>query len=387
MKALLATCGAHAIQDGLVAIQFVLLPVLAQSLGLSYSQVGILKAANNIATSVLEIPSGFLAEKFGEKKLLIFGLLCAGIGYIGVSQSGYFATVCFFFLITGCGAAFQHSLSSALIVNNFQGGLRRKTLGTYNAFGDVGKLLYTGSFSLLMGIGLAWNSVVLPLAISACVFAIVVWQLLPDTHTNSRPTKRESAGKGTWGIRHPTRFSALGTMVLLDSMVQSGFFTFIAFVLIEKGASASHAAGGVVLTLIGGTAGKLAGGFLASRLGDRASFNLIQVVSIVGIIAIIFLPLQAVFIILPLVGIFVQGSSTICYGAVAEQVEEDKTARGYAVIYTLAAGASAIGPATLGIIADIYSLTATVWMLAALTALTVLFSVTLSGRQYMAKPV
>ena len=54
----------------MMAVQYVLLPVLAQSLGLSYTQVGLLKASSSTAMAVLEIPSGFLAEKFGETRLL-----------------------------------------------------------------------------------------------------------------------------------------------------------------------------------------------------------------------------------------------------------------------------------------------------------------------------
>ena len=41
---LTVSCGAHIIQDGLVALQYVLLPLLAQTLGLSYAQVGFLRA-------------------------------------------------------------------------------------------------------------------------------------------------------------------------------------------------------------------------------------------------------------------------------------------------------------------------------------------------------
>ena len=44
LRTLVATCGAHAIQDGMLAVQYVLLPVLAQSLGLSYAQVGFVES-------------------------------------------------------------------------------------------------------------------------------------------------------------------------------------------------------------------------------------------------------------------------------------------------------------------------------------------------------
>ena len=275
IKTLIATCGAHAIQDGMMAVQYVLLPVLAQSLGLSYTQVGILKAASSTSMSLLEIPSGFLADKFSEKRLLCAGLAGVGAGYIGVASSNHFFTVCLFFLLAGSGAAFQHSLSSALLVQQFEGGLRRSALGTYNSFGDLGKLTYAGAFSLLLGMGLAWSAVVLLMAFSAISFGFVVWWLLSTSAAGIESQKTESKNSNdektspdhTWGITKPVRFLSLSIMVFLDSIVQAAFLTFIAFVLVEKGASASHAAGGVVLTLIGGTAGKFAGGLLAARMG------------------------------------------------------------------------------------------------------------------------
>jgi len=82
---LIASCGAHLIQDGLVALQYVLLPILAQIFGLNYTQVGLLRALSNSAMTLLEIPAGVLSERFGETRLLVFGLLCAARGYLGVA--------------------------------------------------------------------------------------------------------------------------------------------------------------------------------------------------------------------------------------------------------------------------------------------------------------
>ena len=328
-----------------------LLPVLAQSLGLSYTQIGLLKAVSSSAMALLEIPSGFLAEKFGEKSLLCAGLIGVGTGYVGVASSNQFATVCLFFLLAGSGAAFQHSLASSLLVRQFEGGLRRSALGTYNSFGDLGKLSYAGAFSLLLGMGLAWSTVVLLMAVSAIIFGLVVLWLLrnnvPDNQKQKARLENPDHAKGpadqTFGITKPVRFLSLSFIVFLDSIVQAAFLTFIAFVLVEKGASASHAAGGVVLTLIGGTAGKFTGGLFAARVGDRYSFFIIQCMTILGLLGVLFLPLQAIFVLLPVVGVFVQGSSTVCYGTVADYVDESKTTRAYAIIYTLSSAASEQG--------------------------------------------
>jgi len=371
-----------------MAVQYVLLPVLAQSLGLSYTQIGLLKAASSSAMALLEIPSGFLAEKLGEKLLLCAGLIGVGVGYIGVASSNQFVTACLFFLLAGSGAAFQHSLASSLLVRQFEGGLRRSALGTYNSFGDLGKLSYAGAFSLLLGMGLAWSTVVLLMAFSAIGFGLVVLWLLRSSAPGNRKIKAQSAtlnhvsdsADHSWGITNPVRFLSLSFIVFLDSIVQSAFLTFIAFVLVEKGASASHAAGGVVLILIGGTAGKFTGGLLAARVGDRQSFFTMQCLTILGLLGVLFLPLQAIFLSLPLVGVFVQGSSTVCYGAVADYADESKTARAYAIIYTLSSAASVAGPFFLGVLADRVHIDAVLWSLMVVTAATLLFGMSFSPK-------
>ena len=236
--------------------------------------------------------------------------------------------------------------------------------------------------------GLAWSTVVLLMAVSAIIFGLVVLWLLrnnvPDNQNqNARPENPDHA-KGpadqTFGITKPVRFLSLSFIVFLDSIVQAAFLTFIAFVLVEKGASASHAAGGVVLTLIGGTAGKFTGGLLAARVGDRNSFFIIQCMTILGLLGVLFLPLQAIFVLLPVVGVFVQGSSTVCYGTVADYVDESKTTRAYAIIYTLSSAASVAGPFFLGVLADRVHIEAVLWSLMVVTAISLLFGMSFSPK-------
>ena len=154
-RVIAACCSAHAIQDGLVALQFVLLPILAQTFGLSYSQVGLLRGLHAVALAACEVPSGMLAERVGARILLVLGLATAGLGYLGVAFGGEFFVIASCFVIAGIGGGFQHSLSSAVLAANFEQGARRRALGTYNAAGDAGKLTGTGLFGLGVGAGLA----------------------------------------------------------------------------------------------------------------------------------------------------------------------------------------------------------------------------------------
>jgi len=371
-KVLAATTMAHAAQDGMVAVYFVLLPLLSLSLGLSYTQVGILKAANSIAMSCLEIPSGLMANRFGERRLLIAGLFGGAIGFAGLSFASDFSMALVFIVVAGCGAAFQHALSSSLLVRYFDGGSRRQALGTYNASGDVGKLVYTGGFSVLVGIGFSWNFVVTLMAIAALVAASCIFWLLKSLDFESIPSDTSATDKG-WGIRFKKRFTGVVSTVFLDSMVQAGFFTFIALILIDKGLGAGAASFGVVLTLAGGACGKFAGGYLAAGIGDRSAFLAIQILTVVGLLCVMVFPANALLIALPFIGLFVQGSSTISYGAVADSCDDRQSAR-----------ACVIGPLVLGIIADLINLSALIWMLVIVTLLSLAMLPAFSGRPVVA---
>ena len=382
LKTRIACCGAHLTQDGLVALQFVLLPILAQTFGLTYSQVGMIRAISNVATSLLEIPSGVLAERFGEKRLIIWGLICAGTGFLGVAHASEYVWILFFFLVAGIGAGFQHSLSSSILVNAFEGPERRKAMGTYNATGDMGKLAYTGLFSLFVGIGIQWNLVVTVLAAATILFGFSVTVLLEKKTIEKTREITEKDDYTTfsqrWGIKNPKRFAALGVMVFFDNVVQIVFLTFLAFVLLEKGSSDAVAGSGVVLALAGGMIGKYVAGYLAGRIGDRNTFVLLQILTIIGLIVLLTASLNILLFVLPLIGMVVQGSSTITYGSVADFVTREKQSRGYALIYSLANG-SVIGPFIFGFIADLTSLYTSVGLLIILIAFTMLFCSVLSG--------
>jgi len=81
------------------------------------------------------------------------------------------------------------------------------------------------------------------------------------------------------------------------------------------------------------------------------------------------LPPVAAFVLLPLVGIVLQGSSTITYGSVSQFVDEARQSRGFALIYSMANGASVAGPVGFGVISDLYSVGTAVATMAVVTLL------------------
>ncbi len=355
-----ASCAVHGVQDGLSAALYVILPTLAEAFGLSYSQVGVIRAVKNSAMALFELPSGMLSERLGERTLLVFGLFCAGCGYLALSVAPGVMAIAVSLFVAGFGAAFQHALSSAIIANTFQHAGMRTALGTYNSAGDIGKLAFTAFYSLAIGMGIAWQGVVAGFGVTAVLGAAALFFILGRLQVGGRPSTEahEKAATGIvgWGIRDRTGFTALSAIVFLDIAVQSGFLTFLAFLMLEKQVPAGLAAFAVVLTLAGGIFGKFGCGFLSERIGVRRSLAIVECLTAAGIVAVLLSPTLIAYILLPVLGMVLQGSSSITYATVSELVRPDRRSRGFAVIYTIASAASIVGPIAFGVVGDRFGL-------------------------------
>jgi len=360
--ALATTCGIHVIQDGLYATIYVLLPVITPIFGLTYVQVGALRAAFSSAMTLLQIPSGFLSERFGERILLVGGLVVAGLGYLLLASSAGIAMLVLGLFMAGAGAAFQHALSSSLITALFPSEGRRAALGAYNASGDVGKLAFAALFSATISAGMVWYHTIAGLGLLAVVSALAVAFALRRLDVGGPPAPSGDSGRTEaklgWGIRSRGGFSALTSIVFLDLAVQSGFLTFVAFLMSEKAVPTGLAAFAVVLTLGGGVLGKLGCGFLAERLGPMRALQVVQALTALGIVAVLVSPPPVTFFILPLLGVVLQGSSTITYGSVSDLVHRERQSRGFAFIYSVSSAAGITGPIIFGLVSDTLGLTA-----------------------------
>jgi len=373
----------HALHDGLVDMLYALLPLLAQAFGLSYAEVGMVRAANRMATATLQVPAGMLAERTGERPLLVAGTALAGIAFLGLGLAGGFPSVLALIFLAGVGAAVQHPLASSLITAAFPGTGRRAALGTYNTLGDVGKF---GFMALVIGgaaLGIGWQAVAAAFGLAALATAAAAQRLFVAAGAGARPSApdRQAAGGAAalpargWGVKSRTGLLALALIATLDSATRVGFLTFVAFLMIGKGVPAAWAASSVLLALLGGMGGKFACGVLAERIGVTRTIALSEAATGAAILAVVVLPGLWGFAMLPLLGLFLNGTSTAIYGTVGELIDDSRHSRAFGLIYTLGSVCGVVAPLAFGLLADAAGVAA------ALTAsgLMILLAVPLSG--------
>jgi MFS family permease len=373
-RTLATCCAAHILHDGLSDVSYVLLPLLAQTFGLSLAQVGLIRSAHRTAMAAFQIPAGLVAERFGERNLLALGTLVAGCAFVALGYvSGFWAILAALFL-AGAGSAVQHPLCSTIISRAFPQDGRRAALGTYNFSGDVGKFAFGGVVSLLLVAGVPWQAPVIGFGTAAILTAGAVLLLVADarTHAASAP-----ASTGGWGVRDRRGFAALCLIEVLDSSTRSAFLTFIAFLLIAKGLPEHWAVLSVPLVLVGGMAGKLACGLLAERLGIARMIVLTELATGGGILAALALPGVGAFLLLPLLGVVLQGTSSVLYATIGEYVEPERLPRAFGFFYTIGSVCGIAAPLGYGLLGNRYGVEASIAVMGVLILLTLPLSLLL----------
>ena len=154
------------------------------------------------------------------------------------------------------------------------------------------------------------------------------------------------------GIRNRRGFIALCLIEIIDSSTRVGFLTLIAFLLIDKGLSTGWATLAVPLILVGGMAGKLACGMLAERVGIIRTIIITEVVTGAGIFAAVALPGVAAALLLPLIGVALQGTSSVLYATIGDLVERERLPRTFGLFYTLGSLCGIAAPLGYGLVGD-----------------------------------
>ena len=187
--------------------------------------------------------------------------------------------------------------------------------------------------------------------------------------------RRESARAATRsdlddGRRQPLAFVLLTGIGVIDSATRMAFLLFLPFVLTQKGATLQTVGLAMTLIFVGGAAGKLACAFIGARIGAIATVWLTEGLTAAGILALPQLPLLAALLVLPLIGVALNGTSSVLYGSVPDLVEPQWRTRALSIFYTGTIGAGAIAPVLFGRLGDLLG----VWPALTLVALFVLLT-------------
>jgi MFS family permease len=373
---LAAACSIHFVHDGFSDVLYVLLPIWASEFRLTFAQVGIIRTAYSGGMAAFQIPAGLLAERWGERRLLAAGTAVTACGFIAAGMVGGFLSLLLVLLIAGLGSGVQHPLSSSLVSKAYETGPRRAALGTYNFSGDLGKVAVPAAVAFA-ALVVGWRTAAAAYGVIGLVAAAAILGVLarlttgmPEPRVDDR-TRTPRAALSGWGIRDLKGFQALTAIGMIDNATRTGFLTFLPFALIAKGSSVAGVGTALALLFAGGAVGKFACGVVAERLGVIRTVVLTEAATALGILALIPSPLPIALAILPLMGVALNGTSSVLYGTVADLVAADRRSRAYGLYYTVTIMSSALAPSVYGLLSDLAGVPTTLVVVSVLVLTTI----------------
>lgn len=368
-RALGVACGAHALHDGYTDLVYILLPIWQNEFGLGFAALGLMRTVFSGTLASFQIPAGFLAERFGAVTVLALGTALAGFGYVLAGFSNGVALLVAALFVGGLGASTQHPLASSLIAHAFAGSRSLKALGTYNFAGDIGKMTLPAVAAFLF-IVLPWRQALMLLGCLGGLAALAIFFAMPHFRDHAA-APRKSDGSTSPAVPVPAYgFPLLLSVGVIDSATRMAFLTFLPFVLTAKGASLQTVGLALTLVFAGGAAGKLVCAFIGARIGAVATVWLTEMVTACGIVALLPLPLEAALILLPVVGVALNGTSSVLYGSVPDLVEPAWRQRAFSIFYTGTIGAGAVSPAIYGLLGDAVGVPTALLIVAAVVLVT-----------------
>tara|TARA_Y100000588_G_scaffold175565_1_gene189628 strand:- start:5472 stop:6674 length:1203 start_codon:yes stop_codon:yes gene_type:complete len=363
----------HIWSDLFFVIIVPLLPLIQSDpdLLLSYTEAGLFKSVYAASSVVLQIPAGYLATKFGEFWLLIFGNVWVGIGLIGMAlTSGYFLLL-LLALVAGFGGGTQHPLATSLVSKIYDSNGRSTAVGFVNFAGDIGKLL-APLLSLLCVARFGWRGTLRIVGLFGLVNMVVLATIRPwiklggDVRNEFQDVnidKREKTDLASFGT--------IGSIGFIDSGIRSAALAFLPFILKDKGLVDNQIFIMLTFLLAGGALGKFLCGWLDDRYGSMFLIWATKFITAVLLVYTLFVPSALLIPLMFVLGIGLNGTSSVLYSLVSLFITSKNRSVGYGYYYTITESGGTLAPILFGIVADIFNIRKTI-MLMGLSTLVIL---------------
>jgi MFS transporter, FSR family, fosmidomycin resistance protein len=372
-KSLFLFCAFHFIDDGFADSIYLLLPFIAAEMHLSFSKVGLLKGLFSGAMGFFQVPLSLLGERVGELTVVAGGTFGLAGGFLLLSMATTFPAIIFALILAKGTGAGQHGLSSSVLSRVFEDAGRRAALGTFNFAGDMGKVACPFLLALLIRF-MGWRPAVFALSLGGIAAGAILWTLAwkakPDPPA-PKPDETKAVEGNRWGIRDRKSLSALLTIGIIDISTRTALLTFLPFLLLQKEIPAFKLGFALTLLFAGGAAGKFACGILAEWFGIIPMVIVTEALTTIGILALFVASQPAIWFLLPLVGVFLNGTSSVLYATVAEIITPSGRSRGYGLYYAITLTAGAVSPIIYGMVTDFLGLSFTVICTALMASITI----------------
>ncbi len=350
----------HLLNDSIQAVVPAMFPILEKSMGLSFTQLGVIAFSLNMVSSVLQPVVGVVTDKKPMPFALPIGLTLTLGGVLGLAFAPSFGLIVISVIFIGLGSAVFHPEGSR-VAYMAAGNRRGLAQSIYQVGGNTGQALAPLITALILvplgQRGASWFTIVAAIAVLLLIY-IANWYNKKLASDLPLIKKKNTSTATKMGLTKKIKQALLLILLLIfaRSWYISGMTNFYAFYAIEKYAlTIKESQLFLFAFLIAGAFGTFFGGPLADRFGKKKVISVSMLATVPFSVLIPFVPPAIAFIFLTLSGFILMASFSVTV-VYAQELVPGKIGTMSGLTVGLAFGMGAIGSVGLGYIADIFSL-------------------------------
>jgi MFS transporter, FSR family, fosmidomycin resistance protein len=370
----------HALTHWYPATFYLLLPLIGNELGLTYSQIGLIITCQYIAAAVANIPGGVVVDTVGRKGLLMaVSLFWVGFPYLLIGFTHGYLMLLACVALVGFGNSIWHPTAIPTLGQRYPD-RKGLVLSLHGMGGNVGDAIAP----IVVGAALAvftWREVVVMNVLPGLVVALLMFVFLGSMRLGSKKAsahESQSLARYWDGLRQLFRNRALillSTGSTFRSMTQSALLTFLPVYLAHDMGYSPFVVGACLFALqAAGFAAAPIAGHLSDRMGRRSVVMGSMATTAVVLLAMAFSGGSALFVALVAVlGFFLYAIRPVIQAWLLEATPKNMGGSSIGILFGAQALGAAAGPFLAGMVADRQGLISTFYFLAVTIVIANLF--------------
>jgi MFS family permease len=268
-------------------IQVAIIPVIVREFQLSLLEASLVATVPSIAALLMNIPSGFLADRFSTNHLLFASMLIEGVSALVISQTNSFWALVIGAACMRIASPMYHISGLSQISRLAKPERMSRSVGLHNALGSLGSAAGLMSLAFFLATT-GWRATYLFWS-----FPIVIWGFILLTSPQLR-IKQSRVGANPTKSKSSRLFLLFSPALLIFLVVVAvrevggtGSSTFMTTYFVDV-RNLSETTASLVFGLgpFTGIAGSIGGGYAAERLGARKALSWIILCCAVSLLAL-----------------------------------------------------------------------------------------------------
>jgi predicted MFS family arabinose efflux permease len=209
-----------------------LLPNIQKEFGMSYTQIGLFTGIYGLLAIFLSVPAGLMAKRFGEKIVLVAGLVVVALGLVVLSRANSFTGALAGRAVWIGGYRFAFVCVMAAIALTTPPSLRGRSMGILGAISSLASVI-GAPFGSSIGQAFGWRRGILAFGCAALAGAIIVAVFYKNRISDATPAAGHVLGEAApigANVQSAFRVPVVWALALLVGLVGMPHFSVTFFV-------------------------------------------------------------------------------------------------------------------------------------------------------------